>query len=195
MEGGLYNGYIAIPEKYLSVAPKMAYEDDGYNESHIPFQPHGGITLLRHNIELEEILEWSDKMLTDTEGLYKGEKYVVLGFDTLHLGDTQDMWTEETVGEEALKWKASADQYYNDMLNEHLARFRAVQAIFKTYNYVTVVCYETGEVTCHKLTDEQKEKLMNCHDLEVFVYKYLWGETRNDYFLCFGSVDETHVKL
>lgn len=85
--GGTHNGYVAIPKTH----PYYEKHYDSIDDISV----HGGLT-------------YSDKM----DAKYLPEEirgnaadYWVLGFDTLHYGDTSTEWNEETVMQEANELK------------------------------------------------------------------------------------------
>ena len=91
--GGQFNGYVAVHKDYIGEG--RAIEDD---EMEFDGIMHGGCTLYSNGASLKDWIDIcvpvSDNIPTDWEN------YMVWGFDTLHLGDTWDMWTKETVGKE-----------------------------------------------------------------------------------------------
>lgn len=71
VQGGLYNGYVAIPEGH-------PYHGVGYDELNEKINIHGGLTY------------------AEMEG-----DYWVIGFDTMHFGDTAKRWDVASVAKEA----------------------------------------------------------------------------------------------
>lgn len=86
IKGGRYNGYV------------------GYKGEKTPdVEVHGGITL-----DVNFFFENGNEYLIPLTSIPEPEElkeYHVIGFDTLHLGDTAEEWTFEKTKEETLKLK------------------------------------------------------------------------------------------
>ena len=70
--GGYGNGYVALPKQHR-------YFGADYDD--IPVKIHGGLTFAAENIQGQP---------EDTKGMW------IVGFDTLHYGDTPARWPDES---------------------------------------------------------------------------------------------------
>lgn len=93
---GEYNGYVAIPpsNKYY----KYCYTD--YED--IPIKVHGGVTFGQLNTD--ELKDWLSDIEIITPNITEIPKgWYIIGFDTLHYGDTPINWNKENVIKETLQ--------------------------------------------------------------------------------------------
>ena len=96
--GGEYNGYVAFSKELpLSSMSGASLNDDKSLDSLVSV--HGGITFDK---TWEEMKDASIIPLTSIPAPEELKNYRVIGFDTLHYGDTREMWPIEKVKEETL---------------------------------------------------------------------------------------------
>lgn len=101
IEGGEYNGYVAFDEE-LPPSYQGSRSFEIKNPLDDKVSVHGGITYDRHigdNFDLPIIPLTA---IPDPETL---KKFRVIGFDTLHYGDTKEEWTFEKTKAETLRLK------------------------------------------------------------------------------------------
>lgn len=111
-DGGNHNGYVAIPKKYESL---LDYDDD-YNEYNLP-SVHGGCTFTRRDFDLTAFNKWNDAEIVNGQ-FEEGEKYFVVGFDTLHYNDTEEIWPKEAVAQEAMEWDSNIRQQIAELVEQ-----------------------------------------------------------------------------
>lgn len=102
--GGLFsagyaNGYVMIPKEH----PYYGKEYDDIDGIDV----HGGLTFSDPMITNWNSIEWLDEK---PENL---EDYWVLGFDTLHYGDSLDNWNRDAVIDETLRLKEQLENIAN----------------------------------------------------------------------------------
>lgn len=101
-EGGLYNGYVAFPND--AIEWEWPEDDDDYGHSFYEvvdmyFHVHGGITLASHSFNPYGIPMIPLTAMPEPDSMVG---WTIIGFDTLHLGDTKEMWTLEETKRETL---------------------------------------------------------------------------------------------
>lgn len=96
--GGEYNGYVAFNEKLSTSSMSGASWDDDKSLDYL-VSVHGGITFDK---TWEEMKDVSIIPLTSIPAPEELKNYRVIGFDTLHYGDTREKWPIEKVKEETL---------------------------------------------------------------------------------------------
>lgn len=105
-DGGLYNGYVAFPND----AVKWEWPDDeddvydGYGYSFyevvdMHFQVHGGITFASIDFNPYGIPMIPLTAMPEPDSMVG---WTIIGFDTMHLGDTKEMWTLDAIKEETM---------------------------------------------------------------------------------------------
>lgn len=100
-EGGQFNGYLLIPMEYIPFR---------YENTDMPM-PHGGVTLEYRGSEcIKKFIDYSDTFW-ENEARPDYSKYVCVGFDTLHSGDTWERWNMDAVWDETLEWKEAVEDF------------------------------------------------------------------------------------
>jgi len=105
-DGGAYNGYVLIPKELVK---------DINLEKDIP-QPHGNVTLVIKDAKrIKKFVEKSQTWWIPYNLLEhpRYSKYICIGFDTLHFGDTWNYWTFERVSRHTLEWKRELEKHFN----------------------------------------------------------------------------------
>ena len=95
--GGEAKGYVAIPTSLAKDEKTMGILIDT--------DVHGGCTFAQtFKGKFSDIIEnWQLPVEALTE-YDDGEDYFIVGFDTMHYGDTPAVWTKEAVKQETLRW-------------------------------------------------------------------------------------------
>lgn len=97
--GGEYNGYVAFDKKLpLSWQGGASYDDHTALDELVDV--HGGITL---DCPLGDFISDDYIPLTAMPDEEEFKKLRVIGFDTLHAGDTKERWNEEAVMQETFR--------------------------------------------------------------------------------------------
>ena len=106
---GQYNGYIGVYRP-------IGLDDDLYREwvDAMDRIMHGGCTLDRFSGD-ESFRRSGIVPVTDIPNDWS--KYMIFGFDTLHLGDTWDYWTLERVTEEVKNVLRQIDEAFKTINN------------------------------------------------------------------------------
>lgn len=101
-EGGLYNGYVAFPNDAI----KWCWPEDDYGWGYsfyevvdMYFNVHGGITFASTSFNPYGCPMIPLTAIPDPESM---RDWTIIGWDTLHLGDTKEMWTLEETKKETL---------------------------------------------------------------------------------------------
>ncbi len=96
--GGEYNGYVAFSEELPISSMSGAGWDDNKSLDYL-VSVHGGITLDENWNFMENRSFIPLTSIPDPKDL---ENFRVIGFDTVHYGDTREKWPIERVKEETL---------------------------------------------------------------------------------------------
>ena len=104
--GGEYNGYVAFSEELpLSSMSGADWDDDKSLDCLVSV--HGGITLDENWNFMENRSFIPLTSIPDPKDL---ENFRVIGFDTVHCGDTREKWPIERVKEETLSLKEQIEK-------------------------------------------------------------------------------------
>ena len=105
-EGGEYNGYVAFEGNLpLSYQGGKSWDDDDALDNMVDV--HGGITLDTPMTSIEDCPIIPLTRIPDPKTL---ERYRVIGFDTLHCGDSKDKWPIESVKAETFRLKEQIEK-------------------------------------------------------------------------------------
>lgn len=105
-EGGLYNGYVAFPNDAVKWEwpedDDEVYDGCGYSfyevvDMHV--QVHGGITFASIDFNPYGIPMIPLTAMPEPDSMVG---WTIIGFDTLHCGDTKEMWTLDALKKETM---------------------------------------------------------------------------------------------
>lgn len=110
---GTYNGYVAIPPEHCA---RYVYDID-------PFIPHvhGGITYHKESENSSKL--FNSGAITENKGwLSVPHGWFILGFDTNHCGDSPEIWNEQTVMEETIRFRKELESITTEKVIANIFR-------------------------------------------------------------------------
>ena len=110
---GTYNGYVAIPPEHCA---RYVYDLDP-SIPHI----HGGITYHSEVKNSSKLID-SNIIPENNDWLRIPDDWFILGFDTNHCGDSPEIWNEQTVMEETIRFKKELESITTEKVIANIFR-------------------------------------------------------------------------